>query len=1132
MKNKNYPKIRLAMCRFAMLFIVLSLLQIPLYGQKNPNEAIPKYEIPNLKYPVTDAFVITFNALDYGADPTGEKDNAAIFRTLLKKLEGSTASQGGVNNGGVLFLPEGTYKVESSLVIPKGVTIRGEWKKPEKGLPIAGTIITTNHGRGEEDEDKSLLMMEPSSGVKDLAFWYPGQEYGDIVPYPPTILYGKAGYFGNEYCIVQNVTLVNSYNGIIFSKKTGGGGAPNAFGIYGTPLKTGIEIDEIAEVGRIEGVDFSYRYWADSGLAGSPSNNTSFRTWLKDNATAIVMRRNDWTFTSRVNAEGYFIGFHAIASVKDKGARPNGQNYDMTFTDCTTAIYAQDPQSVGIMFHKINVVNCEYGLFIPNYASGVVQLSSSNINATKYAIASDSQSSTRMLLNQCKITAGAIETLGGTLVIMDSDIDNSAPQIILGPDARGIITGNRFANEAEIQNNSMYECQIDHSPIANMKKIPEFPFKDLQTIKQKPSREVLYVATSDEFGAKNDGITDNTSAIQNALDRAKSEGGGVVYLPSGKYKVLGNLTIPQGVELKGSMDVGSVPTGPGSILEAYAGKGDENAEPFIKLSGNSGIRGVVINYPEQMYNEILDGNVINPYAYPYSIQVTGKDAYIVNVGFRSVYRAIDLFSHRCDNAYIEYPAGHVFNTGIRVGNGTEGAIIRNAQFNTIGYACGAESKFGRWKNSPPEGTDNQPAYRQNYRDLEFFILGDCKNLTLFNNFHFGCNKGTIFANEGEGPSGIALGHGIDAAIKALYFEKVGEAGFDLIGSQIVSLQQEIAEGGKSAARYVETTPGFEGEATLFAADFWGGPHYGVQIDGGTINMQAVHFDNPGDTRLAQISENGMLNIFGSSVKPRADKPINDNAEPYFTAQYSIVNSGTMDTVNYDNFVLNLTDSPIFVFVNKIPRNGWTATASNANYKANNALDDDTSTRWDSEGVLVGGEWFIVDMKSPQTFNKIILDQGSSAGDYPIGYEIYLSDDGEYWGEAPAITGKGTGSVTNINFDKSQVAQYIKIVQTGETGRYWSIHEFFIADIETGNIGYPTLITTPVLSEVKIYPADGLLNITGLPDTANINIYSMTGQLVKSLKTKAADISFDLKPGIYIVRIECAGNLYHQKILVR
>lgn len=48
------------------------------------------------------------------------------------------------------------------------------------------------------------------------------------------------------------------------------------------------------------------------------------------------------------------------------------------------------------------------------------------------------------------------------------------------------------------------------------------------------------------FGAKGDGVTDDTSAIQSAIDSGKS-----VYCPAGTYYISGQLTLPDGIELYG-----------------------------------------------------------------------------------------------------------------------------------------------------------------------------------------------------------------------------------------------------------------------------------------------------------------------------------------------------------------------------------------------------------------------------------------------------------------------------------------------------------------------------------------------------------------------------------------------------
>ncbi len=54
-----------------------------------------------------------------------------------------------------------------------------------------------------------------------------------------------------------------------------------------------------------------------------------------------------------------------------------------------------------------------------------------------------------------------------------------------------------------------------------------------------------------EFGAEGSGATDDTAAIQAALDKGGAAGGGVVYLPRGRYRVTATLTLPRFVALRG-----------------------------------------------------------------------------------------------------------------------------------------------------------------------------------------------------------------------------------------------------------------------------------------------------------------------------------------------------------------------------------------------------------------------------------------------------------------------------------------------------------------------------------------------------------------------------------------------------
>ncbi len=128
----------------------------------------------------------------------------------------------------------------------------------------------------------------------------------------------------------------------------------------------------------------------------------------------------------------------------------------------------------------------------------------------------------------------------------------------------------------------------------------------------------------------------------------------------------------------------------------------------------------------------------------------------------------------------------------------------------------------------------------------------------------------------------------------------------------------------------------------------------------------------------------------------------------------------------------------------LDRTGWTATASHNSWSAGRALDGNASTRWDTVTNQVYGQYFQMDMQTPLTFNKLVLDASGSSGDFPRGYSVYVSVDGVEWGQ-PVASGTGN-AVTTITFP-DQTARFIRIVQTGAVARYWSIHEAYVYFIQ-------------------------------------------------------------------------------------
>jgi hypothetical protein len=125
----------------------------------------------------------------------------------------------------------------------------------------------------------------------------------------------------------------------------------------------------------------------------------------------------------------------------------------------------------------------------------------------------------------------------------------------------------------------------------------------------------------------------------------------------------------------------------------------------------------------------------------------------------------------------------------------------------------------------------------------------------------------------------------------------------------------------------------------------------------------------------------------------------------------------------------------------LPRVGWVATASAScsSDTPNLALDDNGSTRFSTCQPQTPGQTFQVDMQVPRSFSKITLDAGSSAGDFPRAFQVFVSSDGVNWA-TPIATGTGTAQIVGASFP-TQTARFLRVVQTGSSStNWWSIAE--------------------------------------------------------------------------------------------
>jgi len=120
------------------------------------------------------------------------------------------------------------------------------------------------------------------------------------------------------------------------------------------------------------------------------------------------------------------------------------------------------------------------------------------------------------------------------------------------------------------------------------------------------------VATDPPYALKPDAVTDCTAALQSAIDTAAAQGGGVVFIPAGRYRFDGDLVVKEGVTLRGDWKPpGTLATVGGTILMPYGGRGQTDGDPFLAVQRGSGVRDLSIWYPDQ--------DAANPVPYPWTI---------------------------------------------------------------------------------------------------------------------------------------------------------------------------------------------------------------------------------------------------------------------------------------------------------------------------------------------------------------------------------------------------------------------------------------------------------------------------------------------------------------------------------
>ena len=270
-------------------------------------------------------------AANYFPTLLGAKGDGIADDTAPVKLALELAKQ----TGGTVYLPRGVYRITEPLILPAGVTLRGEFSSPDA---VSNDRTVLMAGDNEILRKDPLITLEDTANLVGITLYYEKQTPEAVIAYPASV-----------YCTgtatVQSLALINPYHGICIT----GSGDVTVQGVWMSPLDYGILITENDASAYLENISVSPTYWLNTVPDRFAEKGTYeiLTRYLHEHLHGMILEKVADVALNRYNVESAYVGLLLNVPAESDGLL---LATELSVTSTNRPLYLQSLPACGVSF--------------------------------------------------------------------------------------------------------------------------------------------------------------------------------------------------------------------------------------------------------------------------------------------------------------------------------------------------------------------------------------------------------------------------------------------------------------------------------------------------------------------------------------------------------------------------------------------------------------------------------------------------------------------------------------------------------------------------------------------------------------------------------------------------------------